>query len=364
MADKSGYIVVAAGGTGGHIFPAYALLKEMVKQRSKMGFLWIGTSRSREGELSSSLGIPIVKLKTAGIKRSVSLFNILSLIGMATGFIYMFYRFLFRRPFAVVGFGGYVSAPVILAAKCLGIPYYLHEQNSVPGMVNRVFSKGAALNFLGFPLEKSDIPMKGKKLLTGTPVRKPDESYQDYEYPGLINGKGARVLICGGSQGAASMNTALIPVVEKIVEDGVNVVWQTGDYSYDRIRSAAENLSGVYAERSFKDLYPYYSWADIIICRSGASTVSEIALFGKPCILIPLPWSSENHQVFNAEYVEESGWGITVTQDDNCSERVKDALKKILYDSEKYSAMSEKALEAAKYDASSIISDKILEGKK
>lgn len=322
-------IVLAAGGTGGHIFPALAVARSLKIKDSSVDLLWIGTERSREREVCEKNNIPVMMLNVSGINRKKPFSAISSLLKMSISIVKVYLDFLKREPDTVIAFGGYVCMPVLLAAKLRKIPVFIQEQNSVPGLVNRLMSGYAKKSFLGLPLDE-DRSLKGETLLTGNPVRDKDRSYDSLaDTVGLKNNKKS-ILICGGSQGAASMNRKLVNSVKLLSEEGYQIIWQSGDVSYIEIKREFENNENVKIFETFEDLYPIYYNVDIIIGRSGASTLAEAALFNLPIVMIPLPWSAEDHQKKNASLIEKQGWGVVVVQDENCSQKVYEEVKNIL----------------------------------
>jgi UDP-N-acetylglucosamine--N-acetylmuramyl-(pentapeptide) pyrophosphoryl-undecaprenol N-acetylglucosamine transferase len=197
--------------------------------------------------------------------------------------------------------------------------------------------------------------------VTGTPVRKVTGSYDDFEYQETFRKESKTILICGGSQGAASMNECLISPVHSMLQKKWQVVWQTGDVSYAYIKEHMGEVAGLYVFNTVDDLYPYYSAADLVICRSGASTLSEVAYFGLPCIMIPLPWAAENHQWINAGCVETQGWGIRVPQDKACSAEVEKAVLNLVSDEILYETMCRKALDHSPDGAAEKIVKRVLQ---
>ncbi len=352
-------IVITAGGTGGHIFPALAVALELRKQCEALSLLWIGTSRSREKELGAKNGIEVKVLDVSGINKKWSFSALAAIKSFVLALFHMVRFFSENRPDAVVAFGGYVCAPVLTAAMLRKIPWFLQEQNSVPGKVNRLFSKGAVLCFLGYPVSGT-VVLKGRSEVTGNPVRVAAETYEGFKYPGGFVRGGRTVLISGGSQGAASMNDCLIEPVKRICDRGIQVIWQTGAVSYEKIRAGVNAHTTAFIFEAIDDLYPYYAVSNIVICRSGASTLSEVAYFGLPCITIPLPWAADNHQWANAGYVECKEWGFRIAQAGNTGVEVEKAVDRLLTDKKLHETMSKKALDDSPAEAASRIAEKIL----
>jgi UDP-N-acetylglucosamine--N-acetylmuramyl-(pentapeptide) pyrophosphoryl-undecaprenol N-acetylglucosamine transferase len=337
-------IVIAAGGTGGHIFPALSVALELKARFAPASLLWIGTSRSREKELCEKNGIPLEILDVEGIKRAMSLSVVRAVVRFVKAVFGMMSLFGKNRPAAVVAFGGYVCAPVLSAACVLRVPYYLQEQNTIPGLVNRVFARGAARVFLGFPLAGKH-QLRGRAEVTGTPVRPGEKSYAGFPYPGGLDRAKKTILICGGSQGAQSMNALLVASVNKWAAGGMQVVWQTGEPSFAGLSGRFKAQRGVFLFATISDLYPFYAVSKLVIGRAGASTLAEVSYFGLPCMLIPLPWAAENHQWMNAGLVEAQGWGFRAAQDGSCGANVEKAVATILSNEKTYNAMCMKALD-------------------
>jgi UDP-N-acetylglucosamine--N-acetylmuramyl-(pentapeptide) pyrophosphoryl-undecaprenol N-acetylglucosamine transferase len=353
-------LAIAAGGTGGHIFPALAVALELKEQSPESSVVWFGTSRSREKELCARYGIELKVLDVTGIGRLFSPATIKAMISFLISMNKVRRYFKKNRCDAVLAFGGYVSAPVLTAARLNFIPYFLHEQNSVMGRVNRTLSKNAEWVFLSFPLisHKSMLP---NAMITGLPVKKIKSEYADFEYPAGFDRNAKGVLISGGSQGAASMNRGLVSAAGKIADAKIQLVWQTGAATFDEVRTQMSRYPNVFVFESIDDLYPYYARSRIVICRAGASTINEAAYFGLPCVMIPLPWAADNHQWGNAGVVESQGWGVRVAQKPGFGDAVVKAVMEICFEESKFEKMSGCAIDNAPAGAAGRITAKLLE---
>ncbi len=353
-------IVIAAGGTGGHIFPALSIALRFKRDHGDVALLWIGTARSREAELCEKNGIPLVLMNVSGLARKLSLGTARSLAQSVWGFSRTTLLFRKTRPAAIIAFGGYVCAPVLAAARMLSIPYFIHEQNTVPGLVNRVFAAQARKVFAGMPL------IAGKRLdatveTTGTPVRLREESYEAFSYPEHFKKSKPTILICGGSQGAQSMNESLKEPALRWAAKGYQIVWQTGEAGYRDILAGVGASKNIFVFPTIENLYPFYAQARLAVGRAGASTIAELAYFGLPCVLIPLPWAADNHQWTNAGVVEGQGWGIRVKQDALCRVEVDAAVMNILTDKQAGETMKAQALEHSPAKAAETIVRKVME---
>jgi len=351
-------IGIAAGGTGGHIFPALSVAMALRTFNSAVSLVWFGTFRNREKELCAEHTIPFYGLRTSGMTRKPSLKMIVTLYQFVRAFLEA-RRVLHQKHIAaVIAFGGYVTAPVLAAARMRGTPIFTHEQNTVPGIVNKWFASKTVINFLGMPVEKALLP-RGNNVLVGMPVRIKKEQYIGFTYPANFQKGMKTILICGGSQGALSMNRALMGSVHKWLSEGLQVVWQTGKAGFREAREATEQYDTAFVFESMPDLYPWYAVAHLVVGRAGASTIAETAYFHLPCILIPLPWATENHQLKNAHIVAEQGWGKCVEQNEDCGVKTEEAVKEIVHTPEIYERMKEKATMHSPRNAARNIAEKI-----
>jgi UDP-N-acetylglucosamine--N-acetylmuramyl-(pentapeptide) pyrophosphoryl-undecaprenol N-acetylglucosamine transferase len=239
------------------------------------------------------------------------------------------------------------------------VPCFIQEQNSVAGMVNRSFFKIARKVFLGFPLAQGKNA-GSKFMITGVPVRVNPANYGRFSYPNGFDANKNTILICGGSQGAQSMNVGLVKPVQSLLAQGRQVVWQTGNAGYAETVGACGPHAALFVFQGIDDLYPYYGASKAVVCRAGASTLAEIAYFGLPCVMVPLPWAAENHQWTNAGVVESQGWGIRVKQDEKCGDRVEEALARIIQDTATYETMCARARANSPLSAARIIAETII----
>jgi UDP-N-acetylglucosamine--N-acetylmuramyl-(pentapeptide) pyrophosphoryl-undecaprenol N-acetylglucosamine transferase len=353
-------LCIAAGGTGGHIFPALSVVLEWRRREPKLEVLWFGTERSRERELCELHKLSFVPLKVSGIQRLLSLHSIKTLVEFYRGFRLVRSMFGKERPDVIIAFGGYVSAPVLAAARIMRIPYFLHEQNTVPGLVNRLFSRGARCNLLSFPLCGAK-QVRGAQQLVGMPVRPIARQVDESLYPAGLDKTAPTVLICGGSQGALSMNRLLVNAVKGWLKQGIQVVWQTGTTGLEEAQQAVAGLGKAFVFDAVSDMYPFYAIARVVVGRGGASTLAEVGYFGLPMVIIPLPWAADNHQWTNAGLVEGQGWGIRVAQNPLCGEQVDKQVRKLLSDDALFEQMSRKALDFTPVNAAATIVQTVVE---
>ncbi len=306
--NKEKSILIVTGGTGGHVFPGLVLAQAF--QQSGYQVTWLGTEKGIEAKLVPQAEIPLDFLQVTGLrgKGYASLvyapWRLLRALWQAHRVIKK------RRPDLVIGLGGFVSGPGGLAAFLHGIPLVLHEQNAVAGITNRFLAHFARLVFSSFPHAfKSD-----KILVTGNPVRK---AILDLPAPALrfqARTDPIRILILGGSQGAIRLNE-LLPEALQLVQVPLSIWHQTGEATFLTTTQAYQASSLDYrVERFIDNMAEAYGWADLVICRAGATTIAELIAAGLGAILIPYPNATDDHQTANALYLVQGEAGILMPQ--------------------------------------------------
>lgn len=300
-------IVIMAGGTGGHVFPALAVAQLLMDKGWQVS--WLGTQKGLEGRVVPENGIDIDWLTVAGVRgkgmssKVSAVFMLLRACGQAARILRQ------RKPDVVLGMGGFVAGPGGLMAKLLGIPLVIHEQNRVPGTTNRLLAKIANQVLEAFP---NSFPKKVGAQCTGNPLRKAFLEPAAKERP---KNPTVNLLIFGGSQGAKILNEVAPDAVAQVTD--IQVIHQTGAAMLEQVKARYRDLNiKAHATAFIEDMVAAYQWADIVVCRSGAMTVSEIAAMGVPAIFIPLPNAIDDHQVANARYLTDAGAGLLLLQKD------------------------------------------------
>nr|WP_319762217.1 undecaprenyldiphospho-muramoylpentapeptide beta-N-acetylglucosaminyltransferase [Maridesulfovibrio sp.] len=347
-------IVLTTGGTGGHVFPALAVAHEIKTRFPGCEILFLGGKGPERDMVSraeiSFKGLPAKGIVGGGIKKVFSSLWILNALVMALKELVSF------KPDAVIGFGGYAGFCPVLAAWIMGIPTAIHEQNSVPGVTNRILGKVVKKVFASFEDKKGLFPA-AKTTVVGNPVRKEI----------IDSGRstvGKSVLVFGGSQGAAAINDAVISGLPKLKEAGITLRHQTGNDDYEKVRRAYE-LNGLNSEAVspfIHDMGKAYAEASLVVCRSGASTVFEIAAAGKPAIFIPFPYATHDHQTGNALSLADLGAAIVIPQSElgnseQGGQRLADEIIKLITDQDRLKAMGSRGLSFARTDAASAIAE-------
>jgi UDP-N-acetylglucosamine--N-acetylmuramyl-(pentapeptide) pyrophosphoryl-undecaprenol N-acetylglucosamine transferase len=349
-------LMIAGGGTGGHLFPGVAIAEELRAREPDAAVRFVGTERGIEARVLPKLGwdltvIKVSGLKTVGIWGAIrGLFRIPGALWQSRKVIKAF------RPDAVIGVGGYASGPVVMAARLMRIPTAICEQNSIPGLTNKILGKLARRVFLAF--EESRRFFKARKVtLSGNPVRR---GLLEAFAAAAPRGDGPpRVFVCGGSQGATRVNElASEALVALSKELAVQVVHQTGPSDVEKIQARYAE-AGVTAEvHAFIDkMAEQYLQADVIVSRAGATTVAELAIAGRPAIFIPYPFAADNHQEINAREMADAGAALMYRQADLTAEILAKTLGELLGDPDRRARMGSAMKALARPDAASTIVD-------
>jgi UDP-N-acetylglucosamine--N-acetylmuramyl-(pentapeptide) pyrophosphoryl-undecaprenol N-acetylglucosamine transferase len=340
--------MIVAGGTGGHVFPGLAVA-ERLRQRD-VPVVWMGTRRGLEARLVPAAGIPVEWLNVEGL-RGHGLGRLLMAPFMIAKALWQAARILRRiRPRLVLGMGGFVSGPGGLMGRCLGIPLVVHEQNARPGLTNRCLARIASRVLAAFP---DSFPASCETLVVGNPVR---ASIVALAEPGVrfaARSGPARLLVVGGSQGAAALNR-LVPQALSLLDAGKRPdVWHQAGGRMQESALAAYQDSGlaVRLEPFVEDMAAAYAWADLVVCRAGALTVAELAAAGVASILIPFPHAVDDHQTANGRFLAQGGAAIVVQQADLTAAGLADLLGELLSDRARLLAMAAAARRLARTDA-------------
>lgn len=348
-------VIIAGGGTGGHIFPALSIAEEITDRSADNKVLFIGTLKGMERDLIQSNGFNIEYIRSGGLVGKGLFSKLNGLFSASAGLYDSFSVLRMFRPDVVIGVGGYVSGPVVLAARIMSVPTAICEQNSIPGFTNRILSRIADRIFVTFDESMNSFD-ENKTLITGNPLRK--KILRDYRTESAP-GERFRILITGGSQGASKINRIIPEALNLGNKEKVTVTHQSGKRDFDCVKDAYKK-NGIEAEvyQFIDDMSEAYSRADLVISRAGAGTVSELSILGKPSILVPYPHAANNHQYYNARYMEKGGAAVVVEEKDLNHMIFYKIIDKIL-NREKLDEMSANALKLARPGAAGIIVDEI-----
>ncbi|MCK4502136.1 MAG: undecaprenyldiphospho-muramoylpentapeptide beta-N-acetylglucosaminyltransferase [Desulfuromonadales bacterium] len=341
-------LLLAGGGTGGHLFPAVALAQLLLQQDQQAAVLFVGTPRGLEQRLLPKLGLPLATVDMVGVvgrgwrgKLELLPKLIKSLI-QAKKILSNF------KPDLVIGVGGYASVPVLLMAKMTGVPYLIHEQNAIPGLSNRLLGKGAKLVCLSYADSGSSFD-SARTVVTGNPLRQGLESVTT-----TIANPG-KILIFGGSRGARAINQAVIKMLPELAtwEPKPEIIHQTGDADFEQVQRAYKD-AGFNPQQVvpfIEDMASAYREASLVVCRAGATTLAELTGCGRAAILIPFPFAAADHQTANAKVLAEKGAAILLPQGELTPERLGALVKQLFDDRLKLKQMGKQGLELGQLGA-------------
>jgi len=342
-------LLLAGGGTGGHLFPAIAVARQFRAEEPTGEVLFVGTGRGIEARLLPEQGWPLQMVNASGFVGK-GLFGKLAALGRMTTAVREGMAILKQfRPDVVLGVGGYASAAMVIAAKLKGIPTVLHEQNAIPGLTNRLLGRFADAVCVTFAATHQAFG-HGRVEVTGNPVR------PEMADCGELPAGESQLLVFGGSRGARAINDAVCAALPLLNAD-VQIVHQTG--SEDR-----ETVAGIYAAQGRKaarveafidDMAGAYRQAQLVVCRAGATTLAELAAVGRPAVLIPYPYAAGDHQTANARAMAEAGAAVLLPQQELNAERLAVLVNDLLADRVRLAAMAKAARGQAKIDAATAI---------
>lgn len=350
-------MILTTGGTGGHIFPALAVAEQL--RDAGVELLFVGSAFGPEGKLAQQAGLPFEGLPVRGVLgrglRSVgALFGMTRAVFMARDVIRTF------RPDVVVGFGAYASFAPLVAARLAGIPVAVHEQNAMPGVTNRLLAKLANRVFLSMP-DVTGAFSAEKCVLTGNPVRQVIVELTHVVPRARCETK-PRLLVMGGSQGARAINSVVLASLSRLLAAGVEIRHQSGPADLDRVLAGytahGYDVSGV--TPFIDNMAEAYTWADLVLCRAGATSVAELAVAGKPSVLIPFPYATHDHQTCNAKVLAERGAALVVAEKDMAAQDMGGMLLKLLSEPDTLRGMAQAAHGCARPDAARDVAREVL----
>lgn len=348
--------IIAAAGTGGHINPALAIANKIKQEEPNSEIIFVGTDRGLENDLIPRAGYDLKRIEAYGFNRKISLDNVKKMyktfksIGQAKKIIQDF------KPDIMIGTGGYICLPVALAASKLKVPIVLHESNAFPGVAIKMLSKKASAILVGFEDAKKRIRNAENVVVVGNPSKVKEISFTNSQKEKILKEIGLTdiekpiVLVFGGSQGAQKINESFINIISKKVNEKYQIIWATGPNQYEIIKTKLQNLNINIDNIPNVKILPYIynmeevmNCVDLVVSRSGAMTITEISIVGKPSIFIPFPYATENHQEYNAKVLEKVGAAKIILDADLDFNILNSTINEIISDKEKMCRMSENA---------------------
>lgn len=352
--------MITGGGTGGHLFPGIAVAENFLARFPEGKVMFVGTDRHIDAKALAERLFEKVSVKSRGLKGKSLFSKLHSLLLLPWSLLQALMIVRRFKPSLILGVGGYVTGPVILAAKLLGKATCIHEQNSVPGVTNRMLSKFVDRIFISIPGSEKYFP-EHKTVLTGNPIRQELLTHEDDE--NKEQGDGLTLLILGGSQGAHKVNQLVSEALSTFSElpSNLKIIHQTGRQDEEWVRESYANLEiEVQVKAFFDDMATAYRDADLVLSRAGATSLAEITALNKPAILIPFPFAADNHQEKNAQHLVDGGAAIMFLEKDLTAERLGKEIFSLLQDKDLRKKMAACAGKLAKPHATETIVDQCL----
>jgi UDP-N-acetylglucosamine--N-acetylmuramyl-(pentapeptide) pyrophosphoryl-undecaprenol N-acetylglucosamine transferase len=355
------HIIIAGGGTGGHIFPALAIAAELKKQRPGIEILFVGAKGKMEMDKIPEAGYKITGLTITGYNRSSLIKNISLPFKLVQSFLHVTGILRKFKPDAVIGVGGYSSFPVLRLAQIWGIPTFVHESNSLPGKSNIMLGKRATKIFVATNGMEKYFPAN-KTIITGNPVR--NIFSEKISKPEALVFFGLKpdvktVFVMGGSLGAKSINETIDKNIDAFKKNNLQLIWQTGKSFAGQAAKAEEEKNNIWTNAFITRMEYAYAAADIIVARAGAMTIAELALVGKAAVFVPYPFASEDHQAENALALVRKEAAIMV-RDADVQKHLIDTLLELVKDEKKIHELETNILKTANGHADETIANEIL----
>jgi len=349
-------VIIAAAQTGGHINPGIAIANKIKKENRSAEIIFIGTPGGIENDLVPKAGYELKTIEAYGLERKISIENIKKLFKTLKSYRKAKKLIKEFNPDLVIGTGGFICGPVLLASSKLKIPTIIHESNSFPGITTKMLSGKVDIVMVSFKDTIERLPKSKNIVLTGTPTKVKKMELDKNQKEKILKEQGLKtnlpvVLVFGGSQGAKSINTCIINIIKNKLNYNYQIMWACGQKQYDIIKKELKEANVIIENTK---IVPYIynmeeimNLADIIISRSGAMTITEVAKCEKPAIFIPFPFATENHQEYNARVLKNVGSAEIILDKDLNEEILTNVLNEMLKDKEKLKQMGENARKVA-----------------
>lgn len=348
-------VLIAAAGTGGHINPGISIANKIMQEEKNSKIAFIGTTRGLENDLVPRAGFELKTIEAYGLSKKISIENFKRIFKTNRGFREAKKIVKEFKPDIVIGTGGYICGATVFAAKANHIPVILHESNAFPGKAVKLLSKMADTVLVSFEDAINRIPNCKNVVFTGTPVKVKKQNYSIDQKLKIINSTGLNqskpiILFFGGSQGAQKINEAIIKIIVNKMNKNYQIIWATGPKQFDIIKTNLaknnidiDNIQGCRILPYIYNMEEIENIADVIVARSGAMTITEIANLAKPSILIPLPNVSNDHQMYNAKVLEKIGAAKIIKNNELTGNILNTQIDEIILDKTKCKQMGENA---------------------
>lgn len=360
-------VLLSGGGTGGHVYPAIAIANRIKEQYPDSEIIFVGTEKGIESEIVPKYGYELKTVTVQGFKRKIDFDNVKRVFKLFKGLEQSRKVVKKFKPDVVIGTGGYVSGPVLFNAAMSKVPTVIHEQNSFPGVTNKILSKVVTRVLTSFEDSHERFPegSRDKLVLTGNPVRKEIlVARKNIARKNLGISEDKKMVLCyGGSGGSEEINDAMKVVIENMVKEDIAFIFATGKYYYEEFTKSMEYLN----LKPYQQVVPYLedmanalAASDLVIGSAGAISLAEITALGKPSIIIPKAYTAENHQEYNAKSIESKGAGIAILEKDLTPKTLNETVFRLLGDRELLIDMENASKEIGKPEAIDLICDEII----
>ena len=365
-------VIVSAAGTGGHINPAIAIANKIREKEPNSDIIFIGTNRGLENDLVPRAGYKLKHIEAYGLQKEISFNNFKHIIETLKSTKKVKKIIDDFKPDLVVGTGGYICGPVFSAATSKKIPTALHESNAYPGRAVNMFAKKVDVVLVGLEAAKEKLKKAKKVVFTGNPTKIKKLHINSNQKEKILSDLGIKnnlpiVLIFGGSQGARAINESIVEMIKLNKERNYQIIWATGQNQYDIVKENLDKYNISLGSVKYLKAVPYIynmeeliNICDLVICRSGAMTVTEIAICEKPAIFIPLPSYSANRQEDNARVLEKLGAAKVILNNELTAKKLSNEIDNIIYDRNKIEQMGQKANQIAVHDVEEKIYNELI----
>ncbi|MEK7727807.1 MAG: undecaprenyldiphospho-muramoylpentapeptide beta-N-acetylglucosaminyltransferase [candidate division KSB1 bacterium] len=350
-------VVFAGGGTGGHLYPAIAIAEAFAKRVANCEFMFIGTAQGLEARVVPKLGYRLELVPVRGLLRKLALSNLLVPIRLLQSVLRCLKLFREFKQDLIIGTGGYVSGPALLAAWLTRRRFVIQEQNNFPGLVNRQLGNRADAVFLSFEETRKFFARQKNIHVVGNPVRANLQERTRAQREAAarkwsLEANKTTLLVFGGSQGARRINELILELLPRLMKiEALQILWGTGPTHFEKISAHVKQEARVVAVPYLDDMNLAYALADFVVCRAGASTIFELLLCGLPSILIPFPFATADHQTFNARALEKTGAARLLVEKELSSENLFEAMRTLAIDASARARMAEAARMLARPNA-------------
>ncbi len=354
-------ILFAAGGTGGHLYPAIAIADEIKRRNPAVLITFVGTRGKIEERIVPQYGHRFSTIWISGLPRGLSPGTILFPLKVVTSVLQSLFLIMRLRPQVVVGTGGYVCGPPLYVATVMKKPTLIQEQNQYPGITTRLLASKVTEVHITFDGSRRFLKRKDNVRLSGTPTRAAIGTVSRKDGAAFFNLESEKttLLVVGGSQGAAAINSAMAKILPAVVASGIQVLWQTGESDYERIAHSLGSPEGVRLFKFIESMEFAYAASNLVVCRSGATTLAELMRVGLPSVLVPYPFAAADHQTQNAKAMVDKGASI-LCREEEIEQQLQSIILTLVKDPVRLQQLASKTRNLGSLHATEVVADAVL----